>query len=81
MRVKKHILQKQFGAHVKQLRIAKGLTQIEVSSKMNKDQQSLQRVESGNVSPSLYYLFELANGLQIDVKELFDFEATLSKKK
>lgn len=78
---KKDILQKQFGNHVKQIRIAKKLTQIEVSSKMGKDQQSLQRVESGNVSPSLYYLFQLANALQVDVKELFDFTVFIRKQK
>jgi putative transcriptional regulator len=77
---KKDILQKQFGAHVKSIRVAKGLTKIEVSSKMDKDQQSLQRVESGNVSPSLYYLFQLAYGLQVDVKELFDFNIAAVRK-
>jgi len=77
---KKDILQKQFGEHVKNIRIAKGLTQIEVSSKMGKDQQSLQRVESGNVSPSLYYLFQLACGLQVDIKELLDFSTIVIRK-
>ena len=70
---KKEILQKNFGNHVKELRLKKDLTQIDVSSRMNKDQQSLQRVESGNVSPSLYYLFELAEGLDISIVELLDF--------
>ena len=78
---KKDILQKQFGIHVKNIRVAKGLTQIDVSSKMAKDQQSLQRVESGNVSPSLYYLYELAHGLQIDIKELFEFSTVVRKQK
>ncbi len=78
---KKEIIQKQFGLHVKNIRQEKGLTQIDVSSRMNKDQQSLQRVESGNVSPSLYYLYELAEGLEIEVKELFDFQISVPKKK
>jgi transcriptional regulator with XRE-family HTH domain len=78
---KKEIVQKQFGLHVKSIRLEKGLTQIDVSSRMNKDQQSLQRVESGNVSPSLYYLYELAEGLEIEVKELFDFQISIPKKK
>ena len=78
---KKEILQKNFGNHVKELRLKKDLTQIDVSSRMNKDQQSLQRVESGNVSPSLYYLFELAEGLDISIVELLDFKVAVKKKK
>lgn len=78
---KKEIVQKQFGLHVKNIRQGKGFTQIDVSSRMNKDQQSLQRVESGNVSPSLYYLYELAEGLEIELKELFDFKITEPKKR
>ena len=47
---------------------------------MDKDQQSLQRVESGNVSPSLYYLFQLADGLGVSIQELLSFQI-LSKKR
>jgi transcriptional regulator with XRE-family HTH domain len=79
--LKKEILQKNFGQHIRSIRLKKGLTQIEVSSKMNKDQQSLQRVESGNVSPSLFYLFQLANGLDISIQELMTFEIINKKKK
>lgn len=77
---KKEILQKAFGNYVKELRLKKGLTQVDVSSRMNKDQQSLQRVESGNVSPSLYYLYELAEGLGIEPKELLSFKMSSIKK-
>lgn len=76
---KKEILQKAFGLHVKSLRAKNNLTQVDVSSKMGKDQQSLQRVESGNVSPSLYYLFQLADGLGVSVEELMKFP--IQKKK
>ena len=77
----KQILQKSFGNHVKNLRISKGLTQITVSSNMGKDQQSLQRVESGNVSPSLFYLFELSAALDISICELMTFEIKKTKKR
>jgi putative transcriptional regulator len=78
---KKEILQKSFGSHVKKLRLKKGMTQVEVSSNMNKDQQSLQRLESGNVSPSLYYLQQLANALDVNLSELMDFEIIDKKRK
>lgn len=76
----KEILQKSFGIHVKKLRIQKNLTQVEVSSNMNKDQQSLQRLESGNVSPSLFYLFQLSNALNVSLPELMEFEIIEKKK-
>ena len=81
MNTKKEIIQKSFGIHVRNLRIEKCLTQVELSSNMNKDQQSLQRVESGNVSPSLYYLFELAEGLGISISELMEFNMIEKKNK
>jgi putative transcriptional regulator len=76
----KEILQKSFGIHVKKLRIQKGLTQVEVSSNMNKDQQSLQRLESGNVSPSLFYLVQLSEALGIALPELMNFDIIQKKK-
>ncbi len=81
MNLQKEVIQKKFGEHIRAIRIKKGLTQVEVSSKMNKDQQSLQRVESGNVSPSLFYLFQLADGLDVTINELMDFEVTSKVKK
>lgn len=81
MNTKKEIIQKSFGIHVRNLRIEKGFTQVELSSNMNKDQQSLQRVESGNVSPSLYYLFELAEGLGVSISELMEFNMIEKKNK
>ena len=80
MYYKKEILQKSFGIHVKKLRLQKRLTQVEVSSNMNKDQQSLQRIESGNVSPSLFYLYQLASALGVSIPVLMDFEIIERKK-
>jgi putative transcriptional regulator len=72
----KHIALKNFGQHIRQVRKSKGLTQIEVASAMRRDQQSLQRVESGRVNPSLTYLIELAMALNVSFAELGDFSHT-----
>lgn len=69
----KDIVLKNFGSHVKAVRKARGMTQLEVSSAMKRDQQSLQRVESGRVNPSLTYLMELAAALGMSVDELVKF--------
>ncbi|MES2513094.1 MAG: helix-turn-helix transcriptional regulator [Bacteroidota bacterium] len=81
MTISKSHLQFLFGQHVKQIRVSKGLTQVEVSSRMNKDQQSLQRIESGRVSPNIYYLHLLSSALDITLCELVDFEIKKEKKK
>lgn len=70
----RQLILKDFGARVKNIRLKRGLTQIEVSSRMNRDQQSLQRVESGRVNPSLCYLIELSSALEIEVSELVCFD-------
>ncbi len=71
--VSKRNFLKIFGAHIRSLRLAKGLSQKELGARMNKDFQSIQRVERGGVSPSTYYLYELAEGLGVDQKEILDF--------
>lgn len=53
-----------------QIRKEKKLTQAELAHSINKDQQSIQRLEKGNVNPSFYYLLEIADGLGVDVMEL-----------
>jgi len=73
----KKILLESFGKHIRELRLSKGFTQVEVSSAMKRDQQSLQRVESGKINPSLNYLIELSFALQISPAELFNFDYNL----
>jgi putative transcriptional regulator len=81
MSTKREIILNQFGLHVKKMRLAKGFTQRDVCRPMKRDQQSLQRVESGNVNPSLLYLMDLANALEISIQELTYFKIPTKKKK
>ena len=50
-----------------------GIGTVIVGLPDNAVKESLQRVESGNVNPSLFYLLELAEGLNIKLPELLDF--------
>ena len=59
---------------MRSLREAKGLTQTALSNKMDKDAQSLQRVERGVINPSIFYVYELAEALDIDLAEIVDFK-------
>lgn len=59
------------GERVKEIRIQKGLTQTELANKIVKDHPSINKLENGKVNPSYFFLYEVANGLGVDVKEFF----------
>ncbi len=55
---------------IKSYRIAKNLTQVELSASIGIDDSSLRRIESGRTSPTLKTLYRIANALEIGVYEL-----------
>jgi putative transcriptional regulator len=65
---------RKLGGRVRVLRIEKELTQTQLAHEVNKDQQSIQRLENGKINPSAFYLFEIAQGLEVPVKTLLDIE-------
>lgn len=68
--MKKEQLLKKLGNRIREIRTEKGMSQAELANSINKDQQSVQRLEAGKVNPSVYFLFEVAQGLQIELVEL-----------
>lgn len=68
--MKKDELLKKLGLRIRELRIQKGYSQKELSHIVGKDQQSVQRLEAGNINPSYYYLFEISKGLEVDLSDL-----------
>ncbi len=67
----KEQLLKKLGSRIRIIRIEKGMTQGELANSIGKDQQSIQRLESGRVNPSVFYLHEIALGLDVELKDLF----------
>ena len=61
------------GARIKELRKAKGLSQEELSEKVGIDSKHLSRIEVGKSYPSLDTLERIANALNIEIKDLFEF--------
>ena len=61
------------GKHIATLREKAGLTQNELALKCDKDRQSLNRLEKGRINPTAYYLRQIAEQLEIPVKDLLDF--------
>tara|TARA_R110002096_G_scaffold381259_2_gene575115 strand:- start:3956 stop:4126 length:171 start_codon:yes stop_codon:yes gene_type:complete len=51
---------------IKELRIRENLTQAELAARVNKDQQSIQRLEAGRINPSYLYLLEIQIGLGVE---------------
>jgi transcriptional regulator with XRE-family HTH domain len=45
---------------------------MELAYRCGKDQPSINRLERGNVNPTIYYLAEIAAGLEIEINALFD---------
>ena len=58
------------GERLKVIRNEKGLTLKELGYKIDKDPQSISRVEMGDINPTYLYLLELCEGLEINISEV-----------
>jgi transcriptional regulator with XRE-family HTH domain len=56
---------------IKSLRLSKGLTQQELADQCNISLRTIQRIENGDVKPSLYSLKKLSEVLEVDVVGFF----------
>ncbi len=66
------------GARIKELRKSKNITQEELVEVIGSDTNNLSRIENGKKFLSAEKLSKIANALNVDVKELFDFGHILS---
>ena len=65
---------KKLGAHIAKLRKEAKLNQTELALRCDKDKQSIQRLEQGGMNPTAFYLSQIADGLDVDQKELLNFK-------
>lgn len=68
--MEKETLLKNLGARIREIRNKKGISQKDLAHSIGKDQQSVQRLEAGNINPTYYYLYEIAVGLEVDLEIL-----------
>jgi putative transcriptional regulator len=61
---------KELGAKVRALRMDRGLTLKELALSIDKDPQSVHRLEQGSINPSYIYLLQICEGLEVDMLEL-----------
>lgn len=62
-----------FGAHLKNIRLSKSLTQAELAFRGEFDRNYIGMLERGERNPSLVNLYRLSNALGISLSELVDF--------
>ena len=69
------------GSRIKELRKLKGLSQERLSEKVGIDPKHLSRIEVGRGFPSLDTLERLANALNVELKDFFEFAHKTSSPK
>lgn len=70
-----HTFQKQLGAHIQALRKARGLSQEQVGSLLDMDRVSIGYIEQGKRAPKLSTLYFMAEVLDVEIKDFFDFQS------
>jgi len=65
--MQKEVFLKNLGERIREIRELKGITQKQLAHAIDKDQQSIQRLETGKINPSIYYLYEVARGLEVEL--------------
>lgn len=62
------------GMRVREVRKLRGLSQEKLAEKVGVDPKQISRIEGGKSAPSLDTLEAIAKHLQVEMKDLFDFQ-------
>lgn len=66
-------LSTKLGLRIKELRTAKNIKQCELADMLNIERSNLTRIENGKQRPTDENLEKIANILNVEIKELFDY--------
>ncbi len=72
--MQKKAVYKKLGKSIKSYRELRGLTQEKLADKINKNLSFLGKIEVAYSRPSFGTIIDIANALDISLKELFDFD-------
>ena len=64
---------------VRELRVARGLTQKELGECLGVSRQAVNAIETGKFDPSIWLAYDLARYFGVGIEELFDFEGSVRK--
>lgn len=65
---------KKLGQRIVLIREQQGLRQIDLAIKIGIEDSALRRIESGRTNPTTKTIHKISIELNVDIKELFDFE-------
>ena len=63
----------QFGENVRRIRMANGLTQLDLEAATGIDRGDISRIENGRMDIQFSSIVKLAKGLDVDSKDLFAY--------
>ncbi len=68
------ILLQKIGNRIKQVRLAKGISQQELAATLNYEKSNMSRLEAGNTNPTLLTLYRVSQALGIPLSELISVD-------
>lgn len=60
----------QFGLFVKKKRLERGWSQADLAEKVGNNYQNISRLERGEISPTLFWCYKLADAFGVDLLDL-----------
>lgn len=74
--MEKSDLLKNVGKRVQEIRISKGLTQVDLVGKIDGeiDTTNISRIESGRTNPTIFTLYRISKALDVSLIELLNFK-------
>ncbi|MFE8423382.1 helix-turn-helix transcriptional regulator [Tenacibaculum sp. ZH5_bin.1] len=68
-------IQKKVGNNIQNIREEKGLSQVDLASKMlgRFDTTNISRIESGRTNPTLFTLYRISEALEVSLTEIVNF--------
>jgi len=72
---------KAFGIQVRKVRLSKGISMRKFALQIDMEYSQLSKIERGVSNPTISTANALAEGLDVQVKELFDFKTSSKAKK
>lgn len=64
---------KKIGTRIKELRLERKMTQLDLAVASNIDERQIQRLEASHTSPTIKTLFKVAKGLNVEIYLLLKF--------
>jgi len=74
--MEKSELLKKVGIRVQELRLSKGMKQVDLAAKIQGDidTTNISRIESGRTNPTIYTLYRIAEALEVSLADLIQIE-------